>query len=253
MKSAFAGLLLFATGVFAQTSTLDLMRSTTFVFAGTVTRGAIGGGVAMVRIDDIYFGRQTVGGAKGETVRLAVTTPATQGDSQLWFSDVTAWRDLLDLREIGRQPLANRETAQRAIDAAASEVADERLIDHLRTAAVIVEGNVAGVRAFGSGPHFSEHDPIWTLVDIDVTRVLRGDAARRITALFPASIDVMWYAGPKFKAGDRGTFVLHSTAPRAPRDVSGFFFIVTNQDFFGPQQQERIRRLVSRLTAEVTP
>lgn len=247
MQPAIAALFLLAAGALRPDPTVELMRHSTLVFAGTAVNAAKAGDVALVRIDDIYFGRQSVGGAAGETVRLAVTSDVREGESHIWFTSVIAWRDLLDLREIGREPSAGRKRVARTIRRAAKFVADERLLDWLLTADLIVEGSVVSVHPFDNGPSRSEHNPIWTEADIKVSRRLYGRSGRSVAVLFPRAFDIMWFAAPKLRQGSRGTFVLHRTAPHAPKDAGRFLFIMDYRDFYPPAQRAHIRRLVEQI------
>ena len=239
--------LLLAGCTLAQHPALNLLRGgATFVFAGTVAHGAGAGGVAAVRIDDIFVGQQTMGGAKDEMVRLTVRSDAGDGETQLWFCRVAAWSDLLELVEVGRQPITNHEMARRTVEAAAAQAADERLAAYLRTADVIVEGTVTAVGPPGPQAHRSEHDPLWREADIDVARVLRGTAGRRVKVLFPASRDIAWYRSPKLERDQTGTFVLRRTAPRPPNGAAGLLFLVAARDFYPPGRRAYIERLVRR-------
>ncbi len=240
----------------AQLSTVELMRTATYVFQGTVKKGAAPGGLAVARIDDIYWGADTAGGAPGEQVRILVRGAVKEGESAVWFADVTAWRDLLELREIDRRPAQSRDAVVRDVTNAAAAVADERVAAHLAEADAVIEGEV--VSAKGSNDERrsvrSEHDPLWAPAEIAVTRVLKGQTGKRVTALYPTSEDIAWMHAPKLAAGQKGVFVLHRTAPRAlPEAAAAVFYLVTYQDFYPPAEAARIRKLATRTGQGVKP
>jgi hypothetical protein len=240
----------------AQVSTVELMRTATYVFQGTITKGADPGGPAVARIDEIYWGADSGGGAPGEKVRIFVRGAVKEGESHVWFADVTAWRDLLELREIDRRPAQSRDAVVRDVRSAAAAVADERVAAHLAEADAVIEGEVVSARGTNDERRSvrSEHDPLWAPAEIAVTRVLRGDVGKRVTVLYPTSDDIAWTHAPKLTVGQKGVFVLHRTAPRAlPQAAAAVFYLVTYQDFYPPAEVPRIRKLVTRSGQEVKP
>jgi hypothetical protein len=60
---------------------------------------------------------------------------------------------------------------------------------------------------------YSEHSPRWREAVIRVQSVLKGDKGEKtVLVIFPSTEDLMWENSPKFKANQRGTWLLHSAA-----------------------------------------
>ncbi len=58
---------------------------------------------------------------------------------------------------------------------------------------------------------YSEHSPKWMGAIVRVQSVLKGDPAEKtLMIVFPSTDDRMWAESPKFRAGQSGTFLLHS-------------------------------------------
>ena len=106
-------------------------------------------------------------------------------------------------------------------------------------------GKVTAVRKSDIPHMITEHDPDWQEADIEVTTVLRGSApAGRVTILFPATDDPMWFGAPKFAKDMDGIWLLrpftlggrrlpHLTAPE-------------RGDFRSRAEEARIRRLLPK-------
>jgi hypothetical protein len=77
----------------------------------------------------------------------------------------------------------------------------------------------AGAAAKPARRRPSEHDPVWQEAVVHVDQVQKGSIeGDTVVVRFPRSADIMWHDAPKFRVGQRGTFILHEQpGARAPR------------------------------------
>ena len=112
--------------------------------------------------------------------------------------------------------------AKGVADPVRNYLADRELQTRVADADMVVEGQVSSVhlpqaenfatmaRAESVKP-ISEHDPKWREAVIDVQAVHKGKpGTKQVVVRFPSSTDVLWHRAPKFHAGDRGLWLLHS-------------------------------------------
>jgi len=98
------------------------------------------------------------------------------------------------------------------------------LNDALKTADLVVSGVVEEIRPLpdeklaklqllaNGRDLYSEHSPKWMEAIVRVQSVLKGNPAeKRVMVVFPSTDDRMWAESPKFRAGQSGIFLLHSS------------------------------------------
>jgi hypothetical protein len=73
---------------------------------------------------------------------------------------------------------------------------------------------LAGLQRLANGYDlYSEHSPRWREAVIRVQSAPKGDQNEKVLlVIFPSTEDLMWANSPKFKAGQSGTWLLHSGA-----------------------------------------
>jgi hypothetical protein len=153
----------------------------------------------------------------------------------------------LGLAEVGSSKVdavgANTSGLAMEMDKARVAEADAALAERMRDAKTIVSGRVVAIRA-PQRRMLSEHDPEWTEADIEVTETLKGTASGKVTILFPASQDVMWYQVPKPKLAQTGIWILRSglTGAATPEQIG----VSGAADFLPPAELPRIKKLLAR-------
>jgi hypothetical protein len=240
----------------ASSGTEALIRSATLVFVGTVVRPHASTmtevpateSTAIVRVDDVIDEPRAAADLAGKniTVRLAQPGSATAGQQVTFFAKGWLLGDSVAVIEVGRAATATRpEQLREQVRATRQQMADEALGGEIASAEAIVAGTVAGVRP-ANIPHLgSEHDPDWHEADIAVEAVLKGSVpGKTITLLFPRSDDVMWHDAPKFATGQRGAWLLHRRQAKL-RGVTDQYTALRPMDFQGPEQLDRIKRLIT--------
>jgi hypothetical protein len=173
----------------------------------------------VVRVDEILHAPEVLAGLTGKeiTVQLPEGEQAEVG-AQMVF-DTTGWLygNSIAVRSVGQRPAAGRDPVQ--------ALADRDLQEHVVDADLVVSGEVTSVSLPATPPaetaaaaaplrKLTEHDPNFHVANVRIESVEKGHYPQQeVQVAFPASTDVAWYRAPKFKPGQQGVFLLHSTEP----------------------------------------
>jgi hypothetical protein len=192
-----------------------------FVFSATITAPAssnvklvaAGPRMAVARVDEVLRATPTLADFAGAlvTIELPENVSLKKGDEAVFFTTPTIYAEHVAVR-------ANRVVPARRGDAAAREqvqaevqrAIDAPLVEKLARAQTVLVGTVTNVQPAPNErlPVESEHDPRLFIADVRVEQPLKGQPGARVTVLFSASIDVMWYRSPKVRPGDRRIFLI---------------------------------------------
>jgi len=182
----------------------------------------------IVQVDHVRHAPGALAGFAGKeiTVRLAPNEKLKAGDQAIFFTEGLVYADHLAVQSMGHDPLI-------AVEARAALTGAGPVVQNLRRridqAQAVVSGRVSEVRAVKSPPvpavaahtttlpgeRISEHEPFWNDAVVDVSAVHKGPKQKNVVVRFPASTDVRWRNAPKFKKGDKGTWLLHAPATPA--------------------------------------
>jgi hypothetical protein len=219
--------------------TVRLLNSSTVTTADVT-------GLAVVRLTELVSGpamlRSFVG--KDITVRLR-TKDVKEGEERVFFADSWVFGDALGVVEVGsyvQAAAAAPQTLAQDVQRAKTAAVDRELRGKLERAQSVVVGRVAAVRT--SPPtRVTEHDPQWSEAEIEVSEVLKGTAKGRVTLVYPASTDVMWYKTPKPQLGQDGVFILRNDV----QGVTGARLAVSEpQDILPLSELARVKALLGR-------
>jgi hypothetical protein len=174
-----------------------------------------------------------------------VTVVWTEGSAptpdkrRVFFTNPYLYGETIAVREVGNVEAPEDLNALHAMVAdVIGESKVEELREHLASAHAVVHGRVVSVRRAHDVP-VSEHDPLWWVAGIRVTRSLKGDLEGEIRVRFPSSRDIKWYGVPKLKEGDEGVFILH----RDGLEVGEATLVVLHAGDFVPAESEDARRI----------
>jgi len=184
----------------------------------------------VVQVDHVRHAPRAMAGFAGQdvTVRLAPGESLHAGERAVFFADGLVFGDHLAVQSLGHDPLIAPE-ARAALTGASPVV--HQLRSRIDTAQSVVSGQVSAVRPHqpsavaaksrrsGAAPEgrISEHAPFWQDAVITVSQVHKGPAQKRVVVRFPSSTDVRWRSAPKFKKGQKGTWLLHAGAGAGAR------------------------------------
>jgi len=213
------------------TSDDDLLRQASFVFVGSISQLAgsampevrPGPDTAVVDIERVLVAPPAFAGRRGVvTLALPAASKLKVGARRAFYC--TAWKfgAGLALRCLAHRSAPATEKAINPNKAAASvNVKGEDLRTRLRDADLVASAVVLAVQPLPrpDGP-ISEHDPYWHAARLRVEEVAEGASpGDEVTIVFPASDDVFWAKTPRPQLGERGVWLLRSTAALAPRYV----------------------------------
>jgi len=189
-------------------------RIPTFVFEGTVmhlhasTESNVQSTVstAILRVDNILHASEALQNYTGVHITLHHNGPTDlrQGQRAFFFTEVLIYSESLLVQEV--EPRAESADAMKDRLLPPQRYLQQRI----RAADLIVEGEVRSVEIpTVTDQPISEHDPMWAIAKVAVSRVLKGDPkGSEVTVFFPQSIDHLWYKAPKFQEGQRGIWLL---------------------------------------------
>jgi hypothetical protein len=242
----------------------ELARQAQFVFTGTVrelkaanvdeirkterNRTVIVKVIEVLQAPEIfsdYAGREV-------TVKLAEGEKVKAGERVTFYTTAWIFGENLAVESIGHEAAApaarSRAAARNApTDSPAEALANQRVMERLETADAVVMGTVTkirkprltrtGARSLAADADsvptrrpITEHDPNWREAVIEVAGAEKGEMRRKnVVVRFPDSDDVRWHKAPKFRAGQKGVFILHRTlsaSPRGPRPAA----VLTNDE-----------------------
>lgn len=206
----------------------ELTRSADFVFRGTVqTAGATNLSIvepdartAVVRVEEVLKAGGTIEDYTGRNVTVFLSQDLTAGEQRVFFTNVRLIGESLGVEELER-PAGRAADLAVQVRGAHGELVRDELAARLAAADLVIAGRVLSTRPAATAPELaeegeeaSEHDPQWREAVLEISSVLKGNAAgKTVTFLYPGSVDVMWAFVPKAKAGQEGTWLLHRHTP----------------------------------------
>lgn len=226
-----AALLSPAVMVGSQRDRLALVKQSSIIFVGTVTKlGAVSfAGVPkspqtiVVRVDAVLKKPAAVSLAKDSKVTVEVKDASAfqEGTQATFYAEGWILGAGVAVKEVGHEiapaTLAPTAVGEKQTEASRiqKQISDAELSARIKQADMVVVGRVVSVRPFATPtmaptrPHISEHAPNWQEAVIQVESGLKGAKAnQKVVVRFPGSMDVAWYGAPKFKEGQEATFIL---------------------------------------------
>jgi hypothetical protein len=233
----------------------DLAGQASLIFRGTVVKPEAssvravpqGPDTAVVRVDEVLRGDETLAGFIGRevTVQLRVAAPASLDQRAVFFANPEVFGEGLAVREVGRLAIeqAGADLGKR-LDEAARRRADQALLDRLARASAVAVGVVSGVGPLAPpSPLGSEHDPDWWRAVLRVEAVVKGKLpSQEVVVHFAHSRDIVWFRSPKLREGQRAVFLLQRT--EAAGLPAGGYVLLDPLDLQPVEQQPRIERLI---------
>jgi hypothetical protein len=238
----------------AQASIDALVQSAGMIFSGTVTE--IGASsvptlppspsLGVVLVDRTFRADEILGDLQGRsiTVEPREGDALHRGEQAIFFT-----RSWIHDRGIAVDEVARLDVSEAAAVAdAVARLPELHLGDRLQDAAAVVEGTVAGVRPVEQKTR-ERNAAKWAAADLNVTRVLHGDAPESVVVYFPTADHPLWEDAPRFYEGQSGIFVLRSPARDAtPSEASleeGSFTALDPADFQQESQLPVVQKLIS--------
>lgn len=225
MKTLALAVAALSVGLSAQAQPLPdtdaLVLASPFIFRGTVqklhaaTMGAVkpSNRTIVVRVDEVFDSSPNLAGYAGRsvTVLLSQGQSAAQDEKALFFTKGLLYGDGVEVELVSKMSGESDQAKLLARPGYAKEVRLNAKIRQRYTGAELaVQGSVVEARDLPS-TFRSEHDPMWTSVVIEVSKVAKGEVGRTVEVLYPRSRDVMWSRSPQFPKGTSGLWFLRHT------------------------------------------
>jgi len=238
----------------------DLLRfaeGAGFIFRGKVISQAPGAEITAeqktvtVQIEEVLLSTDVLRGLAGKSVSVISEEPGSMGDggSYLFFTNCLVLADHVVVRERGH--VKDSHEARREADKVLQEIAERPLLERVKSAVLIVEGQVTASKP-ADPKHIqkSEHDPNWWIARVAVESVIKGGSksAKTVEVLFANSKDIAWYKSPKLHEGVRGLFLLHAVTEgdRPPGSDRTAYKTIDPLDFLPSERMPEVRRHLNR-------
>jgi hypothetical protein len=244
------------------------VRNAQFVIAGQVVKiGATTMSMAPVppnagifKIDEILHGPPLLNGFadKEITVLFKESSAVRAGAPAIVFATSWLYGESLAVIEVANMERAD--VTRNEIDAAYGRLADERLMERITLAELVVAGKVVKTEPAPEEIRrrmpVTEHEPAWWVAEIEINSVEKGrHGSKRVSIFFPSSTDVAWHDSPKFAVGDKGIWILQKDQQERgwPRMRVPGLTALHPLDFQPPEHRELVRRLIRGGRGETRP
>jgi hypothetical protein len=238
------------------------LEDSTLTFKGTiVSLGSNVGGVnssdnpIIVKVENVERGNDAIsrnfGSLVGEQMTVILDPSFKSGPerkpgvSAVFFVNPLLYEEHIAVTAVA---VANNQTVKnlpKRLSAAVEQNKKKLLNDALKSADLVVSGVVqeiktlpdeklAKLQSLANGRDlYSEHSPRWREAIVRVQSVLKGNRAEKLVmVVFPSTDDRMWAESPKFNAGQRGTWLLHTRDQLAEDRAK---ILLTAEQFHGQQ------------------
>jgi hypothetical protein len=254
-----------------------LVKQSTIIFAGTVTRLAATSfadvpkseQTIVVRVDSVLKKPPAVSLKTGDNVTVEVKDPGAfqpgmevtfYTDGWMFGSGVAVKELSHTMRPSGGKPGKTIRAQEKALGQIEQQISDEELKQRIASADFVVIGRVTDVRKWtapdvASVPHrVTEHDPDWHDAVIKIESVLKGPKPKKnkLVVRFPQCNDVAWAQVPKFEKHEEGIFLLKkdevSGAPVALLDGTevNAYTCFRPGDWLPKSEEARVRSLLKK-------
>jgi hypothetical protein len=204
---------------------VETIRAAEFVFFGTVRRLQASNvaqvepedDVAIVRADDVIISPHSVGEVARRDLTVRLSRKAKAGDKGLILGSTWIIGDEIAIIELDRLTgRLDRVGIRESVLDERLRFLDERLVERVARADVVVRGRVQSVSTVAVPPKQQRRGVAWWHVaSIEVLDVLKGhpDATARVAFLDPRP--PRWHDAPMLAVGQEGVWILR-TAARTP-------------------------------------
>lgn len=209
----------------------------------------------LFRIDEILHGPRELSGFAGNEITVLFNDAGSvrAGEPSVLFATSWQYGPTLAVIEIGQVEDRERATMRKRVGEAYDRLDDERLLQRIALAELVIAGKV--VRTAPAGEEIrrrmpvTEHAPDWWEAVIEVESVEKGrHQGKTVTIFFPNSVDVAWSQCPKFKVGQDGVWILQRDQQERGWPIMRIRGLTALDplDFQSRSRADHIRRLIRR-------
>jgi len=233
----------------------DLVRSSTFIFKGTVLE--LGASsvpfvppnekLITVRLDQSLRTDPMLGDLRGKTITVAVDSAEKFSVSQQLVFFGNSW---VHGRGIAVREVAHLDAGQTdRVAAAVAELPLRHMLDRVQDAEAVVEATINKIDP--PGFTLDQHDGLWATAHLRVEATLKGETPKPAVFCFATGEWPPWNRAPRFEKGQAGVFLLHAppldTVKEGGTLAPGRLVTVDTADFQDESQAGRIKKFLSAL------
>lgn len=235
-------------------SLLDLVKTSTFIFRGTVLQLGVssvpyvpaGDEIITARLDESLRTDPVLGDLRGKTITVDVGSETFAVGQQAIFL-TNSW---VHGRGIAVREVASLDVGEEAaVAAAVAELPKGHLIDRLQDATSIVDAQIATIDP--PGFTLDQHDGLWAAAHLEINTTLKGSTPPGNAFYFATAQWPPWSRTPRFQVGQTGIFLLHTPMPGTVNDggtlPAGSLVAVDDADFQPESQAAQIKQLLAAL------
>jgi hypothetical protein len=238
-------------------SILDLTRSASLIFSGTVVKlGASDLPIlpareyyAVIQVDRSLRVDSALGDLRSKSITMAMKPGSgdlKEGEKRVFFTRSWIHGKGIAVHEVGRLGIESEDAVAKAV----ADLPDLHLNDRLQSAERVVLAEVSEIRDVANQRR-ARSAPFWSAAVLRVVEALKG-GTEGVQVLFPTSKSRPWFRAPRFALHQRGVFLLRTNAPQAVRwlegitAVNGALTALDAADFQPESRVEQVKELLIR-------
>jgi hypothetical protein len=236
-------------------STQELVRSSRFIFRGTVVglnQSSVPAlrprpGLITARLDRSLRADPLLGDLSGKIITVTVKVPGSLriGQQTVFFANNWIRGRGLAVREVGRLDVDQEDD----VAAEVAKLPQQHLEERLRSAALVVTAEIVSIDP--PALTFDQHSGLWAAAHLSIDEVLRGPPGASAVLYFPTAAWPPFERMPHFSLHQRGIFLLHTPSAVSVSGEGGLpldaLVATDSEDFHDLSEIERIRQALSRI------
>lgn len=203
-------------------STMELTRSSSLIFSGTVV--TLGESTVpilppsedfvVIRVDRGLRVDPALGDLRGKLITMAPLNPGSLRPEQRAVFFTLSWihGGGIAVREIGHLDVGKEDEVAEAVE----RLPEMHLRDRLLDAELVAVAEVVSVREMPR-TSYARNAAVWAEAQLRIERVLRGQPRESAAVYFPTADRPPWTDAPRFEEGQRGVFILHAASQKETR------------------------------------
>jgi hypothetical protein len=240
-------------------SILDLTRSSSLIFTGTVVQRGTSTvpnlspqeNLVVVRVDRGLRVDPVLGDLHDKMITIAAPAPESlsPGQKAVFFTNSWIHGRGIAVREVEHMDIREEES----VAAAVAQLPQVHLLERLQNAELVVVAEVVRISPVERRSR-ERNVALWAVADLQVEKVLRGEARDPMVVYFPTAEWPPWTDAPGFKQHQRGVFILHAPSRNATLSEAtleaGSLVALDPADFQPESQLAEVEKLLTAIEYE---
>ena len=215
-------------------ATVEQVRAATLTEITDVTNCIV------VKVNEVVSAPPGFDDWTGRSITVSVKDIGQQkpGTEQLFYTNGWLYGKSLAVVELSSRN--SKEVSNEQVISELDANQDKKVRERLKSSELVIAGKVIKISNPEKLKVDTEHDPYWSIAEIQISSVEKGKwESKTISIQFAASRDVMWERSPKFKVGDEGIWLLR----RKPNQENQYS-ITEQEDFYPIERLAYLRSLL---------